>query len=900
MNDKFNYVKGFDLFGVKARQIPCLTAKGEPNNELALKIGLLYINEDNGDMYKCVKGNGEEGLVWIKIDNKDTNTNSGQNVVLTGYAKETWVQEGFQPKGNYLTSAPVTDVNGKTGSAQLGAADVGADPTGTAAAAVSAHNTSTDAHTDLRLEIQAIREQLAAFLDVDEETLNELSELIARILANQTSIEQLTTGKVSVSDIIDNLITNMSNKPLSAAQGVAIKALIDNLSASLANYQPKGNYANLDDIPKVPNWAMQASKPAYTASEVGADPKGTAASAMSNHNTSTDAHTDLRQEIKAIREQLMAFLDVDEETLNELSELIARIVANQTSIEQLTTGKVNVADIINNLTTNAANKPLSAAQGVVIKALIDRLTSGKLDASKLQEAINTALAQAKANGEFDGAPGYTPRREIDYWTLADQEAIVQQVITTLGTPVFGRVESGNKIIMTGNVVPGVYEYWFEDEEGKQLLIGTIEHGGAHPDSGTITLVWTDDVKIDKTTGVETADGSYARTGHVEVWEGYEYTISQVKINNSLYSGITICFYDANGDYLGYNELWGATSDEKTATFTIMENAATIKVRLATTATSELIPTSISLSYKKIASLATYTNQIPLSINADGTPYVGSNGEDGYKSGYRIKSDGTEVEQDGNYITGYIPCDQNAVFQLRDVDITDSGDHKVAFYDKDFVFLKAASGQGLYSSKDSSQIVNDGLVFDGTGMLSVLPIYALRYWKFDDIFTNIAYVRFSAGSITDSSIITVNEEIIDGSSPDGGLITENIPIAWEVGLKLGKNDNNHTTVSVVEGTASDGYAASQHIEYDPEASYTIAMSATGYRRISVCCYNETDDNIGYLENIIGESGTDTGPASVEFTPVSGTKTFRLRFWFGYNGFNISNWTSVVSLTKAYTG
>lgn len=417
--DSFNYVKGFDLFGVKARQIPCLTAKGEPSNELALKIGLLYINEDNGDMYKCVKGNGEESLVWVLVNNKDTSTDSGQSTDLAGYAKEAWVQEGFQPKGDYLTSAPVTSVNGKTGSVQLSSADVGArpdnwvptaqevgaDPTGRAAAAVSAHNTSTDAHTDMRQEIKAIREQLAAFLDVDEETLNELSELIARIVANQTSISQLTTGKVSVSDIIDNLITNASNKPLSAAQGVAIKALIDNMSASLANYQPKGNYASLDDIPNVPNWSMQASKPAYTASEVGADPKGTAASAMSNHNTSTDAHTDLRQQIKAIREQLTAFLDVDEETLNELSELIARIVANQTSIEQLTTGKVNVADIINNLTTNVVNKPLSAAQGVAIKALIDGLSSGKLDSSKLGEAINTALAQAKANGEFDGADG---------------------------------------------------------------------------------------------------------------------------------------------------------------------------------------------------------------------------------------------------------------------------------------------------------------------------------------------------------------------------------------------------------------------------------------------------------------------------------------------------------------
>ena len=39
---------------------------------------------------------------------------------------------------------------------------------------------------------------------------------------------------------------------------------------------------------------------------------------------------------------------------------------------------------------------------------VNELISGKLDANKLPEAINDALAQAKASGEFDGANGITP------------------------------------------------------------------------------------------------------------------------------------------------------------------------------------------------------------------------------------------------------------------------------------------------------------------------------------------------------------------------------------------------------------------------------------------------------------------------------------------------------------
>lgn len=68
-----------------------------------------------------------------------------------------------------------------------------------------------------------------------------------------------------------------------------------------------------------------------------------------------------------------------------------------------------------------------------------------------------------------------PKKGVDYWTEADQEDIVQQVITALGTPVFGRVEEGNEIITTGKLAAGIYEYWFEDENGKQVLVGTLNH-----------------------------------------------------------------------------------------------------------------------------------------------------------------------------------------------------------------------------------------------------------------------------------------------------------------------------------------------------------------------------------------------------------------------------------------
>ena len=124
----------------------------------------------------------------------------------------------------------------------------------------------------------------------------------------------------------------------------------------------------------------------------GADASGTAASKVTEHNAATDSHNDIRLLIQGLDTRLTALADSDDTTLDQLSELVAYIKDNRELIESVTTAKVNVADIINNLTTNAADKPLSAAQGVALKALIDNLASSKADSASVATAISTALA----------------------------------------------------------------------------------------------------------------------------------------------------------------------------------------------------------------------------------------------------------------------------------------------------------------------------------------------------------------------------------------------------------------------------------------------------------------------------------------------------------------------------
>ena len=141
--------------------------------------------------------------------------------------------------------------------------------------------------------------------------------------------------------------------------------------------------------------------------DVGADPAGTASGAVGAHNTNNAAHNDIRLLIQGLSERINAALNSDDTTLDQLSEIVAYIKSNKALIDVVTTSKVNVSDIVNDLVTNIANKPLSAAQGVELKRLIDALESNKLAASALTSAIETALAEAKASGEFDGAT-FTP------------------------------------------------------------------------------------------------------------------------------------------------------------------------------------------------------------------------------------------------------------------------------------------------------------------------------------------------------------------------------------------------------------------------------------------------------------------------------------------------------------
>jgi len=165
------------------------------------------------------------------------------------------------------------------------AEQVGADPIGSADNAlstankytdeeISSHNTDNTSHNDVRLLITELTTKLNTLADSDDTTLDQLSEIVAYIKSNKSLIDAITTNKVNVSDIIDNLTTNVSTKPLSAAQGVVLKSLIDAIVVPTKTSELTNDSGYLTSYtetdPTVPEWAKASTKPTYTANEVGA------------------------------------------------------------------------------------------------------------------------------------------------------------------------------------------------------------------------------------------------------------------------------------------------------------------------------------------------------------------------------------------------------------------------------------------------------------------------------------------------------------------------------------------------------------------------------------------------------------------------------------------------------
>lgn len=190
---------------------------------------------------------------------KATNDGNGKNIADTYETKAnaasnvTSLQTYAETKANAALSSAKSDATSK----------------------VSAHNIATDAHNDIRLSINDLSTKVSKFLNVDDATRDELSEVLQLIDNNKGTLDSLASSKVNKTDIVDDLITSSSDKVLSAKQGAALKSSLDTLSnAAATKTELKAHTDNTSNPHKVTkaqiglsdvNNTSDANKPVSTA-----------------------------------------------------------------------------------------------------------------------------------------------------------------------------------------------------------------------------------------------------------------------------------------------------------------------------------------------------------------------------------------------------------------------------------------------------------------------------------------------------------------------------------------------------------------------------------------------------------------------------------------------------------
>lgn len=670
---------------------------------------------------------------------------------------------------------PVTKVNNKTGAVTLSASDVGADASGTANSAVSAHNTNSSAHNDIRLLVEGLTTRLNALADSDDTTLDQMSEIVAYIKSNKSLIEGITTNKVNVSDIINNLTSNVSNKPLSAAQGVALKSLIDAIV--------------------VPTKVSQLT-----------NDKGYLTSA---HNTDTSAHADIREQISQLSSNIPDYVKTEAE------EVADKIIAKRTinSLVLLMGTDIHVS-------TNADVRTAIKHMGQGMNEICNYITpDGAVFLGDYNYQVGTV---SKAQGIEDtkyfrwcvadvmkATPSVFMIGNHDYISVSKSDTenrlSEDEVYALIGS------HNTDKVVVDVDNLGRNYGYVdFEKQRIRLIYLNTTDCAGVDYTSHLISTVqgqWFVSKALDFSDKEDEANWGVVVCSHIPLFDNPQVpTVLGNFVDRSSGSNFGKAYDFTNtkakliavfhGHIHNFKVTTRATSGGNTITYICIPNAVPNRENPYTTNENynEVDKNGNSVSYPKTAGTAEDTsfnavvidkdnskihaicygagydreisyagakpevvivNQIPLATDKAGAiygaDYNGDGVNDGYKEGIRLGSDGTDRTNASTDATGFIPAKLNDIVYLSNCQIVGDGTtyNQIAFYKTDKTFVRAIN-------TTATTIINNwGGVYDEANNLTRISLSALSTWTEA---AEIGYIRISGNNIGANSVITVNQPI----------------------------------------------------------------------------------------------------------------------------------------------
>jgi hypothetical protein len=274
-----------------------------------------------------------------------------------------------------------------------------------------------------------------------------------------------------------------------------------------------------------------------------------------------------------------------------------------------------------------------------------------------------------------------------------------------GDDVFGYVDENNVVVLNGNLPSGAYTIKYEMADGSLIDIGSLvlDNNVYYSITNNLTNCTTNN------TALQVIEG-----------ESYSATIS------------------ANSGY-----------ELKSVTVTMGGSPVSVSGGIINipNVTGDIVITAVAEK-----TVVTPTNLLPLSVDANGNDYKGDNGEDGYRTGYKLStSSGTEKANTSNpaCVSGYFSINNSTdTIRIKNIAVGSVATiSNIGFYKTDKTYIRGVPG--------AAGFMGDNVSADENGVYTFSP----KKWLNDTETTDIGFFRFSCAEITDETIVTVNEEIV---------------------------------------------------------------------------------------------------------------------------------------------
>ena len=405
----------------ETREIPAVLMKvGEvgDNGEAKAFSDLPWLSAKASDVYDWAKTERVEDLPLTITKVNGTETSS------TTYTLATWLS--LMDNAITVNSANISELADNLGS--ITSEDI------------AIHNTSVEAHEDIRSAIDNLRKLANEAISRYDGVIEQLA---ADTAVNKGLIEDLTSEKVNITDIANDLTTNKADKPLGASQGVVLKDLIETRFAkvsSSAGIYVVGEEETEEEIPegivvavfpeedaKQIDWTNYYTKPEIDNIITTADFK----KGKSAYEVAVDKGFEGTEEewVASLKGEPFTYEDFTEEQFDTLrfkyehftpDQLLALkgkpFVYEDFTADQLDALKFRFEDFTEEELAILKGEPFT----------YEDFTKEQLDDLRPKKGVDYDDGYTPQKG-IDYDDGYTPQRGVDYWTESDVNSINTEI-----------------------------------------------------------------------------------------------------------------------------------------------------------------------------------------------------------------------------------------------------------------------------------------------------------------------------------------------------------------------------------------------------------------------------------------------------------------------------------------